>query len=344
MSLTRFEFTTRVRPIMEVGIGSSVVDEAAALWDVALWDDINARWNGDEPLWRDVACDVIDAHLELGRGRITDTFPVARADITVDNNSGWADPSIDFEQDSTVGHFSFPGTAGNYISTDVSNFILGPEICVLFRFRTSDWPPPYLTGELFDFKGWAMLIQGNSRLGAWITKSGGGIEVIESPVLTPSTDWRWYAFCLNQNDGAGGHEWKWWYGGSDANPGTWTLYGSGTGAGVLDIPVASADAIIGTDVDDGFTGDISHLSVRAGTGAALSVGGTTVWEFNGWDLRDSDATATEIQPRVGLNPMIVHGTGVSTIPASWQELEPDLWSVADPSWTELDPDLYEWTA
>jgi hypothetical protein len=102
MTLTRFEFTRRARPIMEVGIGSSVIDESAALWDVALWDAVTSTWNGDEPLWRDVACDGIDAHIELGRGRITDAFPVGTAFVTVDNTSGWADPSTDPDVSGTL--------------------------------------------------------------------------------------------------------------------------------------------------------------------------------------------------------------------------------------------------
>lgn len=94
MTLTRFEFTDRVSPVMEVGIGSTVIDEGTGIWDVSLWDAAGSTWNGDDPLWRDVSCDVIDAHIELGRGRITDSFPVGTADITADNLSGWADPSI----------------------------------------------------------------------------------------------------------------------------------------------------------------------------------------------------------------------------------------------------------
>lgn len=94
MTLTRFEFTDRVRPVMEVGIGSTVIDEGTGIWDVSLWDAVGSTWNGDDPLWRDVSCDVIDAHIELGRGRVTDAFPVGTADVTVDNVSGWADPSI----------------------------------------------------------------------------------------------------------------------------------------------------------------------------------------------------------------------------------------------------------
>lgn len=91
MTLTRFYFTDRARPLLEVGIGSSSVSESAPRWDVSLWDV--ALWVGDEPLWRDVSCDVIEVTTDSGRGRIMDPFPVATANITVDNDSGWADPS-----------------------------------------------------------------------------------------------------------------------------------------------------------------------------------------------------------------------------------------------------------
>lgn len=91
MTLTRFQFTDRVRPVLEVGIGASSVSETAPRWDVSLWDV--AMWVGDEPLWRDVACDVVEVVIDQGRGRVMEAFPVATATVLVDNVSGWADPS-----------------------------------------------------------------------------------------------------------------------------------------------------------------------------------------------------------------------------------------------------------
>lgn len=304
---TRFEFTNRARPIMEVGLGSSVIDISAALWDVALWDAPTSTWNGDEPLWRDFSCDVIDTHIELGRGRITDSFPVGVATVTVDNHSGWADPST-ADVDSSVGYFSFPGTEDNYVSVDdYAALGITGDICMVFRFRTAQWPPPAFTGQVFWKDGaYGMLLQTNANLQLWTS------TVIQSGLFTPATDWRWVAVCVDVNNGAGGHDWKWWYGGTGDNPGAWIEYSSGTDTGTLVI-VDTADPLrIGTQVADGFVGDISHLSIRSGTGPTLTVGGTTVFEFNGWDLTEADVTAASITPRVGSNPMVVNRSGSPT--------------------------------
>lgn len=288
MTLTRFEFTNRVRPVMEVGIGSTVIDEGAGIWDVSLWDAPTSTWNGDEPLWRDVSCDGIDAHIELGRGRVTDPFPVGTADITVDNHSGWADPSIDMG-DSSVGWFTMPGTASNYVSVDdYAALAISGDISFMFRFRTSDWPPPYLTGQIAAQNlAWAILIEPDGKLELW-TLGASVLSIMPSDVITPSTDWRWFYVALDVNNGAGGHDWKWWYGGTDDDPQAWVEYSSHTAAGVLTIDNSTLPLVIGTAIDDGFTGDVSHLSVRSGFGPGLTVGGTVVFEFNGWDLTDAD--------------------------------------------------------
>lgn len=310
MTLTRFEFTRRVRPIMEVGIGSSDIDDAAALWDVALWDAPDSKWNGDEPLWRDVSCDVIGAHIEQGRGRISDPFPVGTADVIVDNHNGWADPSTDdFELDSTVGYFSFPGTAGNHVTSDVSDFTISGDISIMFRFRTSVWPPPWFTAVIAGIPGeWLLILQETGRL-QLVTAGTAGVNIVESDPITPAADWRWYYVALDVNNGAGGHAWKFWYGGNDDDPQAWVLFSSGTAAGVLDIDNTANPLYVGTAIDNGFEGDISHVSIRSGFGPSLGVGGTVRWEFNGWDLRDTDVEAAEIEPRVGVEPMVVHRTG-----------------------------------
>lgn len=311
---TRFEFTRRARPIMEVGIGSTVLDEGFGLWDVSLWDAAGSTWNGDEPLWRDFSCDVISAHVEIGRGRITDAYPVGAADVVVDNGSGWADPSIDFEADSTVGYFSLPGTAGNYVSVDDYAALAIPgDQCFVFRFRTSDWPPPYLTGQIAAQNlAWAILIEPTGALELWVV-SGGSLVIMTSDPITPSTDWRWYAITLDANNGAGGHSWKVWYGGNGDDPGAWVEFDSRSAAGVLTIDNSVLPLVLGTAIADGFTGDISHFSYRSGTGPSNTVGGTPVFGFDGWNILDE--TATSFTPAVGPNPMIVNGSDVGVTAA-----------------------------
>lgn len=88
----RFAFTDRARPIVEIGLGSSTVPTGQALWDVALWDASTSKWAGTEPVWAEVTCEGISAHIDAGRARVADLFAVARCEITFNNVTGWADP------------------------------------------------------------------------------------------------------------------------------------------------------------------------------------------------------------------------------------------------------------
>lgn len=91
MAVSRFLFTERARPIVQVGHGaSSAASSAGARWDVSLWDDVGfADWAGVEPTWTDASTFAISADLFTGRERITDQFIPGRADIVFDNDSGW---------------------------------------------------------------------------------------------------------------------------------------------------------------------------------------------------------------------------------------------------------------
>lgn len=281
MTLTRFEFTDRARPVMEVGLGSTVTDDSVAVWDVSLWDAPGSTWNGNEPLWRDVSCDVVDAHIELGRGRVTDSFPVGIADITVDNVSGWADPSIDVE-DSTAGYLSFG--AGSYMSVaDYSALSITGDISIMIRFRTDSWPPTGTEGIVGTLLEKVIRLNVAGQL-EFVTVNGFTDTTVTSSVITPSSDWRWYYVALDVDNGAGGHSWKWWYGGAGDDPQAWSLYNSGSAAGVLSINDTSNPLIIGYADVDGVVADIGHVSIRSGFGPSLTVGGSTVFEFNGWDL------------------------------------------------------------
>ena len=91
MTLARFTFTDRVRPVVEVGIGSSTIALGQARWSVSRWNDAAATWAGSEPTWRDVTCFVQQVNVSLGRTRTTEPFTVGRAEVVADNSTGWAD-------------------------------------------------------------------------------------------------------------------------------------------------------------------------------------------------------------------------------------------------------------
>lgn len=96
MSLSRFLFTDRARPIVEIGIGDSRLPSGTSRWDRAHWDRADdAHWAGNDPTWLDHTCDIISADIVGGRLRATDRFDVATCTLLVDNSSGWADPAPD---------------------------------------------------------------------------------------------------------------------------------------------------------------------------------------------------------------------------------------------------------
>ncbi len=95
MGMPEFSFTSRVRPVVEVGLGSAQVPTGSGLWDDARWDDPTALWTGDEPMWRDITCEVQAVDGDLGRARITDPFPQGTCTLLIDNASGWADPDVE---------------------------------------------------------------------------------------------------------------------------------------------------------------------------------------------------------------------------------------------------------
>jgi hypothetical protein len=80
-----------VRPFVEIAVGSSYTDAAAGQWDVDLWDDPGATWAGDQPMWLDVTCNVMDVTTRAGRERVIDKWEVGTATVTCNNADGWAD-------------------------------------------------------------------------------------------------------------------------------------------------------------------------------------------------------------------------------------------------------------
>lgn len=96
MTTSAFTFTRRARPLLEIGLGSTSTPQSTSLWDGAHWDNtVDAHWAGVEPAWVDVSCYGLSSHIDIGRARNADTFPVGRCDVIVDNTTGWADAPND---------------------------------------------------------------------------------------------------------------------------------------------------------------------------------------------------------------------------------------------------------
>lgn len=92
MSVAKLDFTDRVVPIVQLGLGDSRIEgPEAARWDLAEWDDPSSLWAGTYPFWLDITCHTHHSQWMLGRARSTDRFKKGTASITVAND-GWADP------------------------------------------------------------------------------------------------------------------------------------------------------------------------------------------------------------------------------------------------------------
>ena len=92
MTLATFDWTTRARPIIELGIGDTRTPVGQATWDHAHWDTTGDGWAGTEPTWHDITCDAYSYRCEYGRPRITDRFVAGAATVLLNNETGWADP------------------------------------------------------------------------------------------------------------------------------------------------------------------------------------------------------------------------------------------------------------
>lgn len=89
-----------VAPLIDIGIGDRYDASAvAALWGgagvttPARWSTpgVENEWGGQEPLWNDIACEVLDISTFTGRDTSTEPFDVGTATVTVRNGDGWAD-------------------------------------------------------------------------------------------------------------------------------------------------------------------------------------------------------------------------------------------------------------
>lgn len=153
-----------VTPFIQIGIGDRYDASAtAAVWDVARWSTagVENEWGGQEPLWNDVTCDVVEVTTFAGRDNAIDPFEVGTATVVVRNLDGWADykPPSDTDNILTLrpgrqirvgvavgpGTPAIPGSPGYLTPTvgTVSTPDPGPlpdECCFLFHIVQPTWP------------------------------------------------------------------------------------------------------------------------------------------------------------------------------------------------------------
>jgi hypothetical protein len=95
MSDPAFAFTSRWRPFVAVGVGATRTPGGLGVWGVSLWGDPGATWNGGEPIWVAVDCEVNSASWGGGRDWSLDRFPAGTATLRLANVTGWATDETD---------------------------------------------------------------------------------------------------------------------------------------------------------------------------------------------------------------------------------------------------------
>jgi hypothetical protein len=135
MSIATFSFTDRCRPVVEVGVGDTRIDQGLARWDVARWDAPTSLWAGSEPSWLDVTCETNSAECTYGHAAILDRFVAGTATVLVDNSTGWADPYA------TTDPSALNMRPGRAIRFGVGHETFG--VCWLFRGFIDAMTPTY---------------------------------------------------------------------------------------------------------------------------------------------------------------------------------------------------------
>lgn len=306
---------------MQIGLGSTEMGLGAGVWDLSLWDAPGSTWNGDEPLWRDFSCDGIDAHIEAGRGRITDPFPVARAQVRVDNSTGWADPTTEFEIDSAPGYIEFDGGLGELTVPDAAAIDFSGDFTAVMRIWVTTAPvgaqypirkgvDPDLAYEFGIFENTDVFVNVSPD---GTVASADNYQTTGQPQAVGM--WRWFAFAHDANDGAGGRRGSWWYGGDGSNPFAWQIIET------IIHPTGAITIHNSTDVlrIGQFDGRFGHISLRNGHGGLsgagdVNVGGTEVFVIDGWYLSAADVGAATFTALTGQTVTVVpDGASVPTI-------------------------------
>jgi hypothetical protein len=305
VTLTRFHFTDRARPLMQIGLGSTDMGFGVGLWDVSFWDAPDATWNGDEPLWRDLSCYGISAHIETGRARITDSFDIGVAEVIVDNSDGWADPSTDFEVDSVPGYIQFDGLGGNLTIPDSADLSFAGDFTLIIRLYVTAAPSvgsaPFMIKGVDPDLAYQMYYYANSDINIDVSDDG---TIADSSAFTTAGQprsvgaWRWFAFAFDASNG-GNHHGTWWYGGAEDNYGAWQLIETAIWPGVMTIHNSAADLVLGS----GMNGRIGHFELSQGNGGMtdddVNPGGSLVFKLDGWNLSAFDVGASTLTAATG---------------------------------------------
>ena len=206
----------------------------------------------------------------------------------------------------TKGYFTFPATVGNYLAVPSFNVT---DITVVARIRPTDWTPAtagviacrWRTGTL----SWAFRLNTAGNL-QWFFSSDGTSNLNRISTVNLSSqpiDWLWVAVTFLANDGATNRHTKFW---TSPDGTAWNLLGTTrTDVGLTTDLFDSTSPIDIGALDGGlqqvFSGDIQHVSIRdgvgAGGGANHTVGGTEIFRFDGTE--SADAASTSFRTRTG---------------------------------------------
>jgi hypothetical protein len=111
----------------------------------------------------------------------------------------------------TVGHYTFPGAIGNYLSVpDEAAFGFLSDICIVARVRTSDWTPsgPAVIVSQWNAsvneRGWHLLLGTSGILSFGYSTSGADTISRDSTAAVPAAanGWKWVAVTFDAVDGA----------------------------------------------------------------------------------------------------------------------------------------------
>jgi hypothetical protein len=183
-------------------------------------------------------------------------------------------------------HLALTGTSGDYASTpDAAALDITGDIEMVCRARATDWTP---AGGLDFCAKWG----GTQQSWQWSHMPAGTMRFRYSPdgtttnsdtstVAMTATDgaYLWVKVTLDVNNGAGGHDVKFYTAADRATePTTWTQLGATvTTAGTTSIFSGTSVLAIGSasnGTGNMFNGSIARLIVRNG------IGGTTVFDFD----------------------------------------------------------------
>lgn len=144
MSRSEFSFTSRWRPILQIGAGDTHTPTGAAVWGPVIgqspWGNAASTWSGSEPIWGEYSCETFSAEIQSGRDYSVDRFPPAVATVEASNLTRWATQTTPNVSDIR------PGRQLRIAVEDVST----GEVVPLFRGWIDSVSPTYDPGRTGD--------------------------------------------------------------------------------------------------------------------------------------------------------------------------------------------------